>query len=158
METEKTPDLNKVNKLFAGSMDALGKFLKRSSAMGPILGLALMMSLVTAVSIMAASFAPDLVWLCYISVGVLAIIAIAAASMFIYFGFTNPRVLQSEQLQITMRQMDLAVASKGVPPSMMMDINNEEMIGRITTDAPANVEDKHVHLIQIKNAVKEAHE
>ena len=45
METEKTPDLNKVNKLFAGSMDALGKFLKRSSAMGPILGLALMMSL-----------------------------------------------------------------------------------------------------------------
>ena len=158
MEGEKLPDLNKVSNLFAGSMDALGKFLKRSSAMGPILGLALMVAVVTVVSIIAASFVPKLFWLCYISIVALALIAIAAVSMFIFFSLTNPRVLQSEQLQITMRQMDLAVASKGVPPAILMDVTNEEMNGRISTDPPAIVEDKHVHPVQIENAVKEAHE
>ncbi|MCR5752137.1 MAG: hypothetical protein K6G91_09245 [Kiritimatiellae bacterium] len=158
MEMEKLPELNKVNKLFAGSMDALGKLLKRSSAMGPILGLAIMMAVVTVVSIITAPFVPNLVWLCYISIGTLTVIVIAAVSVFIFFSLTNPRVLQSEQLQITMRQMDLAVASKGEPPAILMDIKNEEMQGRISTDAPAIVEDKHVHPVQIENAVKEAHE
>lgn len=136
----------------ASSMDAMGKFLRRSNAMAPILAVILILAILCGVALTCSLKIVALVCLAYVVSVVLCITVMAFVGIFIYFAITNPRALQSEHLQITMRQMDLAVASKGQVPEIVMNDNTANMVEEISVD-------EHLDETQEKTgefAVKEA--
>lgn len=98
---------------FTGSLDAMRHFLHRSSAVGPILAVIIIVGILSVMAFGCAVKSKKFIYLAYGMAGLLGLVVLAFIGVFIYFAVTNPRSLQSEECQITMRQMDLAVASKG---------------------------------------------
>lgn len=113
---------------FAGSLDAMRHFLHRSSAVGPILVVILIIGILTAMSFGITIKAENFLYLSYGLALLFGLAVIAFIGVFIYFAMTNPRVLQSEECQITMRQMDLAVASRGCEPSIEFNVGNTVLV------------------------------
>lgn len=112
----------------ASSIDAISKILRRSNAMGPILIVIFMIAVVCSISIIYAEKVPSLICLAYIFGTVLGLAVLSAIGVYVYFAINNPRVLQSEHLQISMRQMDLVVASRGGSPSTYLNTDNNIQI------------------------------
>ena len=77
---------------------------------------------------------------------------VAFVGVFIFLAIKNPRALQSEHLQITMRQMDLAVASKGQAPAIAMDDNETNAVEGGGGNGQPEIEPTR----SIENTVKEA--
>lgn len=142
---------SKLPNYFAGSFDALGQFLHRSSAMGPVLGMCLLISIVAAISICAALKIEKFVWLAYICVGILALVFVAAIGVYVYFSLTNPRVLQSEECQITLRQMDMAVAARGLQTTIS---DNNSNSGQIILDVSGKSCGEQKNTMGVENALE----
>lgn len=136
----------------SSSVDAVGKFLRRSNAMGPILIVILLLTILCGVVLPCSIKIDAFVYLAFGVAGILGITVIAFVGIFIYFAVKNPRALQSEDLQITMRQMDLAVASKGEIPSVTFnDSDNIEILKEIKGSEEISTAPERY----IENAIKE---
>ncbi len=110
---------------FTSSLDAMRHFLHRSSAVGPILVVILIVGVLLSAALGSAVLSEKFICLTYWIAGLFCLVVLAFIGVFIYFAVTNPRALQSEECQITMRQMDLAVASKG---GGMIEVNADDIV------------------------------
>ena len=140
-----------MNNYFARSIDAMGKFLRRSNAMGSILVVIMIVAILCGISMFCSLKLSSFIYLTYFLVIILGCSVLAAIGIFIYFALKNPRVLQSEQLQITMRQMDLAVATKGSIPYIDCNFDNNFQIELCKNKQ----QDKGIESNIDENAIKE---
>ena len=146
---------NRSGNFIASSLDAIGKILHRSSAVGPVLVVILALSFLCGVGLICSSKQPSLISLAYDFFYLLAVPVVAFVGVFIYLSFKNPRALQSEHLQITMRQMDLAVASKGQAPEITVYENETSSIEEGSNTKQLEVE-ATTSTTSVANAIKEA--